>query len=203
MAKYNILPGDRFGKLTVLSEAPPKHNSRFFHCRCECGNSTVTSSRDLWHGFAKSCGCLRAEKFADSRRTHGKSNEPIYKTWIAMKQRCFNNSHPNYKYYGGRGISICKEWFTFENFYNWAVENGYQDGLTIERKNNDGDYCPENCTWIPKSKQQQNTRKTIRVKINGIHFRSLKEAAKYYNVNYNIVCIRRSKGWSISKALGL
>jgi len=120
-----------------------------------------------------------------------------------MKQRCFNNSHPNYKYYGGRGISICKEWFTFENFYNWAVENGYQDGLTIERKNNDGDYCPENCTWIPKSKQQQNTRKTIRVKINGIHFRSLKEAAKYYNVNYNIVCIRRSKGWSISKALGL
>ena len=97
-------------------------------------------------------------------KTHGKSNTKLYRVWNSMKQRCLNPKDKFYFCYGGRGINICSEWLDqengFINFYNWAIENGYKEGLTIDRIDNDGDYCPENCRWISVSENSRKKRTT-------------------------------------------
>jgi hypothetical protein len=94
---------------------------------------------------------------------HGKSHERIYSTWSGMTARCQNPKDPAYKNYGGRGISVCSEWQDFEAFREWALQNGYQDDLTIERKDVNGNYCPENCCFIPKAEQSKNRRNTFKI----------------------------------------
>jgi hypothetical protein len=94
-------------------------------------------------------------------------NTNIYSKWIGMKNRCFNKSEKSYKNYGARGISICDEWLVFENFYKWSLTNGYQEGYSIERIDVNGNYCPENCCWIPIVNQAKNKRNTIYAELDG------------------------------------
>lgn len=101
-------------------------------------------------------------------RTHGLSNTKIYKVYLSMLNRCYKNYDKFYPYYGGRGITVCKEWREdFLAFYDWSMANGYNDGLSIERKDVNGNYCPENCTWITMPEQQRNKRNNVHIFYNG------------------------------------
>ena len=154
------LTGKKFGRLMVLKRVFPPNtkNKAYWLCQCDCGNTIVCASRNLREGSTKSCGCLQREIAKERATVHGFSGEPLYHVHNMMKQRCFNPNNKNFKDYGGRGIQVCKEWLDYAEFRKWATENGYKQGLSIERINNDGNYCPENCTWITLSEQQKNRR---------------------------------------------
>lgn len=165
MGKIIDLQGRRFERLTVKQYVGiNKDHKASWLCVCDCGNSVVVSGKSLTSGNTKSCGCLRSERCSDLKRKHGKKGTRLYVVWKTMKQRCYNTNHIHYKYYGGRGIKICDEWRDdFQAFYDWAMTNGYDDEAmygkcTIDRINNDGDYCPSNCRWVDMATQNRNKR---------------------------------------------
>ena len=164
MPKFIDLTGQKFGRLTVLElgiKPDVKSKEKFWLCKCECGNQTVVSGYQLRNGKTKSCGCItkeRMRKIAQENpyKKHGMSSNKIYKNYYAMRGRCYNPNTEKYEIYGGRGITICDEWLGedgFLNFYNWAMSNGYKEGLTIDRINVDGNYEPSNCRWADASVQ--------------------------------------------------
>ena len=162
--KYD-LTGQQFGRLKVLSNAGyrkcQKYSASLWNCKCECGKEKIVLGNSLKSGKTISCGCYNAENSKLRSTTHGKSRTRLYDIYHKMKERCFNNASESYRYYGGRGITICEPWASdFMSFYDWAIKNGYKENLTIERKNVDENYCPENCTWIPLENQAQNTTRT-------------------------------------------
>ena len=151
------LTGKRFGRLTVVSRNGSKNNSATWNCKCDCGNDCVITHRELVSGDTKSCGCIRKERNNNTR--HGKRYTKMYKVWLGIKQRCNDVNCKAYRYYGKLGVIICNEWSNdFMNFYNWAMANGYKEGLSIDRINPFGNYEPSNCRWIPSSEQAKNKR---------------------------------------------
>ncbi len=154
----------------------------------------------LLRGTAKSCGCLRKEITIKSHLKHGQRHTRLYRIWCNMKNRCLNPNVPHFNRYGGRGISICEEWLDFDSFFKWATESGYQDGLTIERKDTNGNYEPNNCIWVPAARQQHNKRTNHMVTYNG-QTKCLKEWTDELHLNYPMVLQRLTKlGWSVEKA---
>lgn len=134
-------------------------------------------------------------------KNHGFSNTRLYATWCGIKARCNNPKEKAYKYYGGKGIKIYPEWeFDFLNFKKWAEHTGYNDSLTIERKDVNKDYCPDNCNWITKEAQQRNKSNTLYYEYFGFNMR-LKDWAKIYNLNYLLLYRRLKKGWDFEKAI--
>lgn len=144
--------GTRNGKLTVIEFAGrDKRNRVLWRCRCDCGETVTVSAGNLKK--TRSCGCLRIKHGACSK---GK-RERLYNIWSSMKARCSNRGTINYKYYGGKGICVCKEWDAdYQVFEKWALSSGYAEGLTIDRLDEKKGYCPDNCRWITKA---ENTRK--------------------------------------------
>lgn len=153
------LTGERFGRWKVLgrAEKSTKSGTRWL-CRCKCGIEKDISGAALRHGGTKSCGCLSTELAAKRFTTHGGRRTKLYGVWCAMKRRCYNKNVSDYLRYGGRGIKVCVEWLEYEPFMLWAGANGYKEGLTLERLENDGDYSPGNCVWETRAKQARNTR---------------------------------------------
>ena len=152
MPKYKDLSGERFGKLVAIKPTGKNNGAYVWECSCDCGNVIRVSGIKLTNGHTRSCGCLRREGTRKASYTHGLSNTRLYRIWGNLKTRCLNPNSDNYEYYGGKGISVCNEWLhDFKAFYDWAMENGYADDLTIDRKDSDGDYCPLNCQWITQS----------------------------------------------------
>lgn len=158
--RLNLL-GKRFGRLTVIRFSHvSKYGRAYWECECRCENIIITAAAYLNSGTSKSCGCLRNEmtgkRFTGkaSRKTHGLSKTKTYGIWCAMLRRCRNPMVPEYKYYGGRGIKVCKKWLSFEKFFQDMKT--CPTGYSIERKNNNGDYTPRNCVWIPRNEQQKN-----------------------------------------------
>lgn len=160
--------GQRIGRLTVISRAEnTRQNKAQWLCKCDCGNRIVVSRRHLKDSSTNSCGCLQREVAKTTRTLHGQKNTRLYRIWVGIKDRCLN---PNSKYwdrYGGRGISVCEEWKVFSKFYDWAISNGYQEHLTIDRINNDGWYSPQNCRWATYSEQENNRSNNVHVTIDG------------------------------------
>lgn len=159
---YEDLTGQKFGKLTVIKLHHIKKykdaTNYYWLCECECGNTTVVTRTNLKCGGVKSCGCL-FKNFNATKGTHRLHNTRLYTTWCNMRHRCYHTSNKMYKYYGGRGITVCPEWLdNFLNFYNWANANGYEDNLTIDRINNNGNYEPSNCRWVTMAEQNKNKR---------------------------------------------
>ncbi len=150
--------GNRYGRLLVLREAErSKGGNARWNCLCDCGNEVITRGDRLRRGTTVSCGCYVIEKVT----THGKSGTKIHRTYYNIKQRCNNKNNPDYHRYGGRGIKILFE--SFEEFYEWALKNGYQNNLSIDRINNDGNYSPDNCRWTTAAEQSKNRRDNVNI----------------------------------------
>ena len=190
-----VNPGDVFSRVTIIKEVAQRRGVRRFLCKCKCGKQWEVSLVNLVEGHTKSCGCLKKERTVERLYIHGKSGEKIYVAWMAMKMRCFNKNNPRYSSYGGRGITVCEEWLNFQNFYDWAIKNGYKPGLSIERVDNDGSYDSANCTWIPRENQTKNTRKTRLIEYNGAK-RTLKEWGTLLGVSHKTLSGRLYRGWS-------
>lgn len=168
--RFENLIGRKFGRLTVVERASNGNRGEVrWKCVCDCGNSNVISrGNNLKGGTARSCGCLQRERAKEYNSTHGKYKTRIYNAWNSMKNRCYNQNHPNYKDYGGRGIVLCEEWKNdFMTFCSWAIENGYRDDLTIDRIDVNGIYEPSNCRWVTKTEQCYNKRDNQFVTYNG------------------------------------
>ena len=141
----------------------PNENSnkktRFGIYKCGfCGTEFKANTYDINRGYIKSCGCYHKRRVKESNITHGLRNTRLYGIWLKLKDRVLNPKNKNYIDYGGRGITICEEWLDVQNFYNWAMSNGYSKELSIDRIDNAGNYCPENCRWTTRTIQSRNTR---------------------------------------------
>lgn len=159
--------GQRFNKLVVVSETNERLNrSIVYKCKCDCGKTVYTTRTRLEKGLTKSCGCLQRQRASEANKTHGLSSSKIYSVYRDMKRRCNSKNHHAYKYYGGRGITVCKSWNNdFSAFYKWALINGYEEGLTIDRIDNDEGYSPENCRWVTMTIQCNNRRKPKNIEL--------------------------------------
>jgi hypothetical protein len=156
-----VQPGQRYELWTVIGKQfrtkDDKGNLRYFVvCQCTCGTITAVDSSNLRGHLTKSCGCVTRVLLLKLSRTHGASKTPLYFTWKKMRARCSNRKLKEYKWYGGKGVRVTEKWAAFEAFRKWATRSGYKEGLTIDRIDSDGDYCPENCQWLTRA---ENARK--------------------------------------------
>ena len=176
MGKFEDLTGQKFGRLTVIKRAGTQNGHSTWLCRCECGNFCTVKGIHLKNGHTRSCGCLHNE---GNHKTHGMKNTPIYGTWHTMMARCYNPKHKFFDRYGGRGIKVCERWHDINNFFEDVsqMENYGRAGYTLDRENNDKDYCPENCRWADKKTQSRNRCDNVKVIYEGEEM-TLVEAAE-------------------------
>ena len=174
MGKFKDLTGQRFGKLIVIKRVPNQDGLVCWLCKCDCGNEKTIKRRELCSGDAISCGCFKRTHAI----THNMSHTRLYRLWGGIKSRCYSKNSSYYKFYGGRGIKICDEWLGkngFQNFYNWAISNGYNENAkygecTIDRIDVNGNYEPNNCRWITNKEQQINKTNNHFLTYNGKTF---------------------------------
>lgn len=197
------LSGKKFGRLTVIERgedfiAPKGSRQPGWICRCDCGNQITVRANGLTAGNTKSCGCLSREVH---KKQNGLSRSRLYGIWRGMKKRCYNKSNEAYPEYGGRGIKVCEEWKdNFLAFYEWSMKNGYEEGLSIDRTDNDGDYEPGNCTWTTSKNQNNNRRANHFIEFNGERL-TLAQWEERTGIRQETIRRRLKVGWSIEDAL--
>lgn len=152
MPKKKDLTGQKFGRLVAVKPVGKEKGHYVWECKCDCGEICVVPVHHLSNGHTKSCGCLRKEGERKPSYSHGLTRTRLYRIWCNIKTRCYNPNAENYNFYGGKGVTVCDEWLhDFQTFYDLAMTSGYADNLTIDRKDSDLNYCPENCEWITQS----------------------------------------------------
>lgn len=198
MKPASELTGNSFGGLTVKERVWPntRGNTRWL-CQCECGGETIVTAIQLRRG-TKSCGCLQRVRTSEAARTHGKSKTPVYRVWCGMTRRCSDEKREDYHRYGGRGIRVCDRWLAFENFY--ADMGDPPRGMTLERRDNDGPYSPDNCKWATRAEQGANTSRVRRVTIDGEEM-SLKAACVKLGISPGAAYQRLHRGATIEEAI--
>lgn len=190
------LTDQKFGRLTVIIRVGSRDGRAVWRCKCECGNETEVRSRCLINGHVKSCGCLAKERLI----TPGMYGTKIYERWHSMKRRCIDRNAIGFKNYGGRGITVCDEWLRFEPFYDWAMNNGYTNDLSIDRIDNNQGYCPENCRFSTVKEQNNNRRNNVWITFRG-ETRDIQQWAEVTGIRYRSLYDRLKQGWTIEKAL--
>ena len=205
MGTFIDLTGMTFGDLTVLGKGEPYVSPKGYRavnwiCSCSCGNQVLVRGCNLKSGASTSCGCKRVNH--PNRLTHGLSKTRIYGIWLGMKDRCSNPGSSSYQDYGGRGITIDPDWGRdFEIFLDWASSSGYQDGLSIDRIDNNKGYFPGNCRWANASTQQNNKRNNHVITFNG-ETHTMKEWSDITGIKYQKLKDRLNKcGWEPARAL--
>jgi len=200
MSRKLDLKDKEFHRLTVLkkSEDRTKYGQVKWWCQCSCGSEPFKVRGDhLVGGNILSCGCVHKERVT----THGEAGKTSeYCTWYNMKTRCLNENNVEYHNYGGRGISVCDRWL--DSYENFLEDMGRKPGktYTLDRKDNDGDYTPENCRWATKKEQGRNKRTNRLLTHNGVT-QTMKEWSEELKLNYNTLIKRLRMGWDIEKAL--
>lgn len=210
MGTFTDLTGQRFGRYTVIKRAedqisPSGKHRVMWLCKCDCGNTNAVLSAALVSGHTVSCGCFKKDHDHTRCMTHGATlgHKPtrLYKVWDGMKARCYNPHKAYYAIYGGRGISMCDEWhYSFEAFQKWAYENGYDDSLTIDRIDTDGDYCPENCRWATIKEQSNNKRNNVFISYKG-ETHTIAEWSEITGIPFHTIRRRYVDGWSVEDVL--
>lgn len=192
------LLGCRYERLVVIGEPVKRGRRTFLLCRCDCGNELEVRRDRLYSGNTQSCGCL----CRDRNTKHGGTHTRLHRIWAGMKQRCYDVNATGYQNYGGRGVQVCDEWLSdFVAFRNWAMQSGYYDGLSIERKDTSGNYCPENCRWATAKEQANNRRSNVIITHNGISLTE-KQWAERLGISYYTLHGRiKNRGWSVDRAL--
>lgn len=185
----NIKIGEVFNYVTII-----KKIDNLFQYKCKCGNIKITSGSYLMRGLVTSCGCRRKEIMRVKFKTHGKTETGTYKTWCGIKERVFKKDNKSFKNYGGRGIKMCKRWLNFENFYEDMGDRPINK--TLDRINNNGNYCKKNCRWSDRQTQNNNRRDNHKICFNGttlgISGWSKKLNVKYATL-YNRIIIKKKK----------
>lgn len=201
--------GRKYGKMTVIGiEHQISSNGKYkyaWRCRCDCGNERIVAPAKLKSGHTKSCGCGKIDRIKDDARfdrtTHGGRHERLYHIWRGIKVRCHSEVSKDYSRYGGRGIIVCDEWRnSYAAFRDWAFSHGYDDTLTIERKDVNGNYCPENCCWIPLEDQSKNKTTSHWVEYNGERH-IVSDWARIYGLKDATLHNRLRLGWSMERAI--
>lgn len=197
--------GIRFGRLVAdYPVGKDKHRNILWKCKCDCGNECIVPAGRLRGGHTNSCGCLSRDNVI-KRNTRNfttlrSKNERLYYRWAGIKQRCTNPNHSRYKDYGGRGITICDEWLFYEPFYAWAMENGYEEGLEIDRINNNIGYSPDNCRFVNRISNSRNKRNNVFLELNGRRF-TISEWSEISGIDQKIIQKRLKRGWDAGAAI--
>lgn len=205
---YEDLSGRKFGKLLVINRNyEVKNGKRNWNCLCECGNTRVVTTGALNGGKMQKCRKCSKESRIEylkkmPRKGHGMTKTKIWKTWRAMRERCYVPCVGGYKNYGGRGIKVCDEWnASFENFMEWAYANGYKENLSLDRIDVNGNYEPNNCRWVTFLEQANNKRTSHFLEYNG-EIKTITEWSRITGINKNTLLSRVTKyGWSVERAL--
>lgn len=201
--EYSVPQGTRFGRLTVINDLGRQGRNHYTYCKCDCGKEVRVPLYNLNSGKTSSCGCLAKENTIKRSLTHGLAHKhPLYGVWKQMKERCCNPNHHAYKDYGGRGISVCKEWMSdFKAYFEWAISHGWKEGLTIDRINNDGNYTPQNCRFVPLVIQARNKRNNKEIIYKSKAWHSLAQFCEDNELDYATIQQRLYRGWSVERAI--
>lgn len=200
------MTGMRFGRLTVLY--PNGKDSKgyiIWHCRCDCGNECDVVGRYLRAGGTTSCGCYHREQHRKAVSTHRESKTRLYRVYRTMLGRCQNPNAHEYENYGGRGITVCEEWQSYERFRDWAIANGYDPNAkhgkcTLDRIDTNKGYSPDNCRWVPMKTQERNRRNNVNLTFNG-ETHCIAEWAEIIGISPQALRQRLCHGWSVKDAL--
>ena len=192
--------GEKYNMLTVIgiAERKPTDKKWYLLCKCDCGNTIRVTPYQLKANQIKSCGCLRhiSPSYVD-----GKSNHPLYGTWLQMIRRCENPKSTHYDRYGGRGIKVCEEWHDFWKFVEWSDSvGGKPDGYTLDRINNDGNYEPSNCRWADRETQSSNKSNNLFVSYKGKTL-TLKQWSVLTGINHQTLINRYRRGWDAKRII--
>lgn len=185
------ITGKRFGRLIAINWSHKKGKFSYWNCKCDCGNEKTIQLTNLTQGKTTSCGCYLKEKAKADNTSHDKSRTSEYRIWASMKSRCFNIKSTGYKNYGGRGITVCEKWLKFEGFIEDMGKKPFSDAQ-IDRIDNNGNYCKENCKWSTRKEQQKNNRynvKVIDVKTGKI-YPTLRAAAEDIEMNESTLALQ-------------
>ena len=201
MAQKKVIDrtGEKHGRLTVLwraeNKVEPSGSIRAtWRCICDCGNGVTVTGHALAKGHTRSCGCLTKEKPIK----HGMARTLIYRAWSVMVQRATNPDHPSYDRYGGRGITLCERWKSFENFY--ADMGDRPPDMSLDRIDNNGPYSPENCRWATREQQQNNRRVNTRLTYNGRTL-TVAEWGRVTGYGKGPIVQRMQSGWPVEAIL--
>lgn len=206
MKYYKDLTGMRFGRLRALyRNGTDKKGYVIWHCKCDCGNECDVVGRYLTSGGTTSCGCYRRELKQNQLSTHGGTDTRLYRVFLTMLGRCHNPNAHEYENYGGRGITVCEGWHSFEHFRTWAIANGYDETAkhgecTLDRIDPNKGYSPENCRWVSMKVQQRNRRNNVLLTYEG-ETHCVAEWAEKVGLQAPTLRHRLKAGWPIKSAL--
>ena len=199
--KVSDITGNRYGALVAIERAgSTSEGLALWRCRCDCGGEIVARGANLRSGNTTSCGCVRNEQARMRCTKHGDYGKRLHTIWRHMKERCEDANNRYYYCYGGRGVSVCEEWHDYEVFKKWALENGYDDQLSIDRIDNDKDYSPDNCRWATMKEQQNNRSNNCRYTYNG-DTHTVAEWADILGVNKHTLYTRLRRGVPFAQAI--
>lgn len=191
-----LTTGHVFGRFTVLEHYKIVNKKSFVEVQCQCGSPVIFVRIDhLKKGTSQSCGCLRVE----ATKTHGCWGKPLFKVWAAMVRRCTNPKDSKYHRYGGRGIQVCERWLDANNFIA-DMTAGYEQGLQIDRKDNDGNYEPANCHWTTRAQQARNYSRNVVLEHDGKRM-CVVDWADVVGISAKVLYGRVAAGWSPNDVL--
>jgi hypothetical protein len=202
MQRRTDLTGQRFGRWTVIGPSARTGAYKRWLCRCECGQQRRVIADNLERGRSTSCGCHLAEILRHRTMTHGQSNTPEHAAWRRMHSRCYNSRVPSFPCYGGRGISVCRQWHGADGFIRFAHDMGQRPSSrhSLDRIDNNGNYAPDNCRWATMREQALNRRTANIIEANGVR-RHLTEWATMLGASVETIRGRLRRGWSPEEAV--